>query len=223
MSMINYASREINCKIVYYGPGLGGKTTNLEHVYQKVAPTARGKMISLATETERTLFFDFLPVDLGTIRGFKVKFHLYTVPGQVYYNASRKLILKGVDGVVFVADSQIERTEANIEAMQNLYDNMVQHGYDLTRIPFVIQYNKRDLPTAALIAELQAALNPGWPVEDPQKQRVALDPFRPGEYLVQQQDGQWIERPYFEAVAMTGEGVFDTLKAVSKLVVKTLG
>lgn len=224
MSMINYASREINCKLVYYGPGLGGKTTNLEHVYQKVAPTARGKMISLATETERTLFFDFLPVDLGTIRGFKVKFHLYTVPGQVYYNASRKLILKGVDGVVFVADSQIERTEANIEAMQNLYDNMVQHGYDLTRIPFVIQYNKRDLPNAAPIAELQAALNPGWPVEDPQKQRATPDPFRPGEYIVQQQDGQWIERsPYFEAVAMTGEGVFDTLKAVSKLVVKTLG
>ena len=224
MSMINYASREINCKIVYYGSGLGGKTTNLEHVYQKVAPTARGKMISLATETERTLFFDFLPVDLGTIRGFKVKFHLYTVPGQVYYNASRKLILKGVDGVVFVADSQIERTEANIEAMQNLYDNMVQHGYDLTRIPFVIQYNKRDLPNAAPIAELQAALNPGWPVEDAQKQRVTADPFRPGEYIVQQQDGQWIERsPYFEAVAMTGDGVFDTLKAVSKLVVKTLG
>ena len=224
MSFINYSSREINCKLVYYGPGLGGKTTNLEHVYQKVAPTARGKMISLATETERTLFFDFLPVDLGTIRGFKVKFHLYTVPGQVYYNASRKLILKGVDGVVFVADSQIERTEANIEAMQNLYDNMVQHGYDLTRIPFVIQYNKRDLPNAAPIAELQAALNPGWPVEDPQKQRVTADPFRPGEFIVQQQDGQWIERsPYFEAVAMTGEGVFDTLKAVSKLVVKTLG
>ena len=224
MSMINYASREINCKLVYYGPGLGGKTTNLEFVYNKVAPTARGKMISLATETERTLFFDFLPVDLGPIRGFKVKFHLYTVPGQVYYNASRKLILKGVDGVVFVADSQIERMDANIEAMQNLYDNMVQHGYDLTRIPFVIQYNKRDLPNAAPIAELQAALNPGWPVEDAQKQRVTPDPFRPGEYIVQQQDGQWIERsPYFEAVAMTGEGVFDTLKAVSKLVVKTLG
>lgn len=224
MSMINYASREINCKLVYYGPGLGGKTTNLEHVYQKVAPTSRGKMISLATETERTLFFDFLPVDLGTIRGFKVKFHLYTVPGQVYYNASRKLILKGVDGVVFVADSQIERMEANIEAMQNLYDNMAQHGYDLTRIPFVVQYNKRDLPNAAPINELQAALNPGWPVEDPQKQRPTPDPFRSGEYIVQQQDGQWIERsPYFEAVAMTGEGVFDTLKAVSKLVVKTLG
>ena len=171
MSMINYASREINCKLVYYGPGLGGKTTNLEYVYNKVAPGSRGKMISLATETERTLFFDFLPVDLGTIRGFKVKFHLYTVPGQVYYNASRKLILKGVDGVVFVADSQIERMDANIEAMQNLYENMTQHGYDLTRIPFAIQYNKRDLPNAAPIAELQAALNPGWPVEEPAKQR----------------------------------------------------
>ena len=131
MSMINYASREINCKLVYYGPGLGGKTTNLEHVYMKVAPDTRGKMVSLATETERTLFFDFLPVDLGTIRGFKTRFHLYTVPGQVYYNASRKLILKGVDGVVFVADSQLERTEANIESMQNLYDNMAEYGYDL--------------------------------------------------------------------------------------------
>ena len=149
MSMINYASREINCKIVYYGSGLGGKTTNLEHVYGKVQPDTRGKLISLATETERTLFFDFLPVDLGTIRGFKTRFHLYTVPGQVYYNASRKLILKGVDGIVFVADSQVERMEANQEAMQNLYDNMAEYGYDLTKMPFVIQYNKRDLPNAA--------------------------------------------------------------------------
>ena len=224
MSMINYASREINCKLVYYGPGLGGKTTNLEFVYNKVAPGARGKMISLATETERTLFFDFLPVDLGTIRGFKVKFHLYTVPGQVYYNASRKLILKGVDGVVFVADSQLERMEANVEAMQNLYDNMQQHGYDLTRIPFAIQYNKRDLPNAAPVAELQAALNPGWPVEDPARQRMLPDPDRPGEFLVWHEDAQWYERaPYFEAVAATGEGVFDTLKSISKAVVKTLG
>jgi mutual gliding-motility protein MglA len=224
MSMINYASREINCKLVYYGPGLGGKTTNLEFVYNKVAPTSRGKMISLATETERTLFFDFLPVDLGTIRGFKVKFHLYTVPGQVYYNASRKLILKGVDGVVFVADSQIERMDANIEAMQNLYENMAQHGYDLTKIPFAIQYNKRDLPNAAPIGELQEALNPGWPVSDPAKQQETPDPYREGEWLVTQQDGQWIERaPHFEAVAVTGEGVFDTLKAISKTVVKTLG
>jgi signal recognition particle receptor subunit beta len=224
MSMINYASREINCKVVYYGPGLGGKTTNLEFVYNKVAPASRGKMISLATETERTLFFDFLPVDLGNIRGFKVKFHLYTVPGQVYYNASRKLILKGVDGVVFVADSQIERMDANIEAMQNLYENMAQHGYDLTRIPFAIQYNKRDLPNAAPVAELQAALNPGWPVDDPARQRLTPDPNRESEYLVGQEDGQWIERaPYFEAVALNGDGVFDTLKAISKNVVKTLG
>ena len=147
MTFINYASREINCKIVYYGPGLGGKTTNLEHVYGKVSPSTRGKLISLATETERTLFFDFLPVDLGTIRGFKTRFHLYTVPGQVYYNASRKLILKNVDGIVFVGDSQAERMEANLESMQNLYDNMAEYGYDLTQMPFVIQYNKRDLPT----------------------------------------------------------------------------
>jgi signal recognition particle receptor subunit beta len=224
MSLINYASREINCKLVYYGPGLGGKTTNLEYIYEKVAPTAKGKMISLATETERTLFFDFLPVDLGTIRGFKTRFHLYTVPGQVYYNASRKLILKGVDGVAFVADSQIERMEANLESMQNLYDNMVQHGYDLTRMPFVIQYNKRDLPNAAPIAELQEALNPGWPVEDPARQRVTIDPDRPGEYLVRQVDGMWVERvPYFEGVAVQGVGVFDTLRAISKRVLKALG
>jgi mutual gliding-motility protein MglA len=224
MSMINYASREINCKLVYYGPGLGGKTTNLEFVYNKVSPNSRGKLISLATETERTLFFDFLPVDLGTIRGFKTRFHLYTVPGQVYYNASRKLILKGVDGVVFVADSQIERMEANIESMQNLYDNMAQHGYNLTTIPFLVQYNKRDLPNAATLGELQAALNPGWPVEDPAKQRAAADPYHEGQQLVELVDGQWIERaPYFEAVAMNGDGVFDTLKAVSKLVLKTLG
>ncbi len=224
MSMINHAAREINCKLVYYGPGLGGKTTNLEHVYGKVAPGARGKMISLATETERTLFFDFLPVDLGTIRGFKTRFHLYTVPGQVYYNASRKLILKGVDGVVFVADSQIERMEANIESMQNLYDNMAEHGYDLTRMPFVIQYNKRDLPNAAPIGELQAALNPGWPVSDPVRQRTMPDPNVPGEFLVYQQDGEWIERaPFYEAVALNGDGVFDTLKSISKLVLKSLG
>ena len=166
MSMINYASREIHCKIVYYGPGLGGKTTNLEIVYGKVQPDSRGKLISLATETERTLFFDFLPVDLGTIRGYKTRFQLYTVPGQVYYNASRKLILKGVDGIVFVSDSQLERTEANQEAMQNLYDNMAEYGYDLTRMPFVIQYNKRDLPNASPIRDLQAALDPGWEVPD---------------------------------------------------------
>lgn len=224
MSMINYASREINCKIVYYGPGLGGKTTNLEYVYGKVSPNTRGKLISLATETERTLFFDFLPVDLGTIRGFRTRFHLYTVPGQVYYNASRKLILKGVDGVVFVADSQADRAEANVESMQNLYDNMAAYGYDLTRMPFVVQYNKRDLPNAAPLAQLQEMLNPGWEVADPERMRALADPFRPGELLVSQlPSGEWVERaPYFEAVGVTGDGVFDTLKAVSKLVLKTL-
>ena len=225
MSMINYASREINCKLVYYGPGLGGKTTNLEHVYGKVSPQTRGKMISLATETERTLFFDFLPVDLGTIRGFKTRFHLYTVPGQVYYNASRKLILKGVDGIVFVADSQLERMEANIESMQNLYDNMAEYGYDLTKIPFVVQYNKRDLPNAAPIKDLQASLNPGWQVTEAEKQAQTPDPQFAGEFLVWQlPTGEWVQRaPAHEAVAVTGEGVFETLKAVSKLVLKSLG
>jgi hypothetical protein len=224
MSMINYASREINCKIVYYGPGLGGKTTNLEHVYKKVAPDTRGKLISLATETERTLFFDFLPVDLGTIRGFKTRFHLYTVPGQVYYNASRKLILKGVDGIVFVADSQLERMEANQESMQNLYDNMAEYGYDLTHMPFVLQYNKRDLPNAAPIADLQASLNPGWEVTESARQRVTPDGYHAGQNLIEQlPTGEWVERAtYFEAVAVTGEGVFDTLKAVSKIVLKSL-
>lgn len=224
MSMINYASREINCKIVYYGPGLGGKTTNLEHIYGKVSPDARGKLISLATETERTLFFDFLPVDLGTIRGFKTRFHLYTVPGQVYYNASRKLILKGVDGVVFVGDSQVERMEANQESMQNLYDNMAEYGYDLTKIPFVVQYNKRDLPNAAPLSELQSALNPGWEIVDTSRQRSVPNPYQQGEKLVEQlPTGEWIERaPYFEGVAISGDGVFDTLRGVSKLVLKTL-
>lgn len=224
MSFINYSSREINCKIVYYGPGLCGKTTNLQYIYNKTNPETKGKLISLSTETDRTLFFDFLPLSLGEIRGFKTRFHLYTVPGQVYYNASRKLILKGVDGVVFVADSQAERAEANLESMQNLYDNMAAYGYDLTRMPFVIQYNKRDLPNAASVAELQAMLNPGWEVTDPTRMRPLADPFRAGDYLVNQlPTGEWVERvPYFEAVAVTGDGVFDTLKAVSKLVLKTL-
>jgi len=191
MSMINYASREINCKIVYYGTGLGGKTTNLEHIYSRVSPDTRGKMISLATETDRTLFFDFLPVDLGSIRGFKTRFHLYTVPGQVYYNASRKLILRGVDGIIFVADSQPHRAEANIEAMHNLYENLEAYGYDLETIPFVIQYNKRDMPDVMPEEELRAELNPGGV-------------------------------PDFGAVAVDGKGVFETLKEVSKMVVKTL-
>ncbi len=223
MSMINYASREINCKLVYYGPGLGGKTTNLEHVYGKVAPDKRGKMVSLATETERTLFFDFLPVDLGTIRGFKTRFHMYTVPGQVYYNASRKLILKGVDGLVFVADSQMDRMEANVESMQNLYDNMAEYGYDVTKIPFLIQYNKRDLPNAAPISELQQQLNPGWEVTESAKQRETKDSLNEGEWLITQVDGTWIQRaPYVESVAVNGDGVFETLKHVAKLVLKAL-
>ncbi|MCP4503009.1 MAG: gliding-motility protein MglA [Deltaproteobacteria bacterium] len=160
MSFINYSSREINCKIVYYGPGLCGKTTNLQYIYNKTNPDAKGKMISLATETERTLFFDFLPLSLGEIRGFKTRFHLYTVPGQVFYDASRKLILKGVDGVVFVADSQIERMEANEESVANLRDNLGEQGYDLDKIAYVMQYNKRDLPNAASSEELRSVLNP---------------------------------------------------------------
>jgi len=191
MSMINYASREINCKLVYYGPGLGGKTTNLEYVYNRVAPNTRGKLISLATEYERTLFFDFLPVDLGTIRGFKTRFHLYTVPGQVYYNASRRLILKGVDGLVFVADSQAERMDANIAALENLYENLADYGYDAANLPVVLQWNKRDLGSAVPVEELRRQLNP-----------MGLQEH--------------------EAVAVTGQGVFDTLKAVSKLVLKSL-
>ena len=149
MTFINYASREINCKIVYYGPGLCGKTTNLQWIYDKTNPTAKGKLISLATETDRTLFFDFLPLELGTVRGFKTRFHLYTVPGQVFYDASRKLILKGVDGVIFVADSQVERMDANVEAIENLVVNLKSQGYDLNNIPYVLQLNKRDLPNVA--------------------------------------------------------------------------
>jgi mutual gliding-motility protein MglA len=160
MSFINYSSREINCKLVYYGPGLGGKTTNLQFIYARTSPEAKGKMISLATETERTLFFDFLPLSLGEIRGFKTRFHLYTVPGQVFYDASRKLILKGVDGVIFVADSQNERMEANIESLENLRLNLSEQGYNLDKLPYIIQYNKRDLPNAAPMEELRQLLNP---------------------------------------------------------------
>jgi hypothetical protein len=159
MTFINYASKEINCKIVYYGPGLGGKTTNLQYIYNKTSPEAKGKMISLATEADRTLFFDFLPLDLGTIRGFTTRFHLYTVPGQIFYDASRKLILKGVDGVVFVADSQGERTEANVESIRNLEDNLTEHGFDLKTIPYVLQFNKRDLPNVMPVEELYRLLN----------------------------------------------------------------
>jgi signal recognition particle receptor subunit beta len=159
MTFINYASREINCKIVYYGPGLGGKTTNLQYIYTKTAPESKGKMISLATETDRTLFFDFLPLDLGTIRGFTTRFHLYTVPGQVFYDASRRLILKGVDGVVFVADSQEERMDANIESIRNLEENLEEHGFDLKAIPYALQFNKRDLPNVVPLADMYRVLN----------------------------------------------------------------
>jgi signal recognition particle receptor subunit beta len=192
MAFINYSAREINCKLVYYGPGLCGKTTNLKTIYGKVAPEAKGKMISLATETERTLFFDFLPLQLGEIRGFKTRFHLYTVPGQVFYDASRKLILKGVDGVVFVADSQEERFEANLESLDNLRANLAEHGHDLERIPWVIQYNKRDLPNVVSLDELRKALNP---------------------------DGKVLD---FEASAQSGKGVFETLKSLAKLVLNDL-
>ena len=187
MSFINYASREINCKIVYYGPGLCGKTTNLQFVYQKTAPEAKGKMISLATETERTLFFDFLPLSLGEIRCFKTRFNMYTVTGQVFYDASRKLILKGVDGVVFVADSQEERLDANIESLDNLRINLKEQGYDLDKLPYIIQYNKRDIPGAMSVEELRRELNP-------------------------------TNVPEYEACATQGEGVFETLKAVAKLI-----
>ncbi len=158
MSFINFAAREINCKIVYYGAGLGGKTTNLQWIFDQTLGKTGGKMISLATETDRTLFFDFLPLDLGSIRGFKTRFHLYTVPGQVFYDASRKLILRGVDGVVFVADSQEERMDANIEALDNLHENLQEHNYDFRKIPYVLQLNKRDLPSVLPVEELKRAL-----------------------------------------------------------------
>ena len=191
MSFINYASREINCKIVYYGPGLGGKTTNLQFIYERTSPANKGQLISLATETDRTLFFDFLPLDLGTVRGFRTRFHLYTVPGQVFYDASRKLILKGVDGVIMVADSQELRCDANLEALDNLKINLRENGFDLANIPYALQFNKRDLPNAMSVEQMQRDLNVK------------------GE-------------PAFEAVAPKGIGVFETLKAVAKLVLQDL-
>jgi signal recognition particle receptor subunit beta len=158
VTFINYVAREINCKIVYYGPGLCGKTTNLQHIYSITNPENKGKLISLATETERTLFFDFLPIDLGQIRGFTTRFHLYTVPGQVFYDASRKLILKGVDGVVFVADSQRERLDSNLESLSNLNLNLKEQGFDLAKIPYVLQLNKRDMPNALPVDRLKKLL-----------------------------------------------------------------
>ena len=187
MSFVNYSSREINCKIVYYGPGLCGKTTNLQYIHKRMDPDSRGKMISLATETERTLFFDFLPLSMGEVRGFKTRFHLYTVPGQVFYDASRRLILRGVDGVVFCADSQLTRMDANVESLENLRINLREQGYDPERIPMVMQYNKRDVNGVASVAELHALLN-------------------------------YRNVPEFESSALTGVGVFETLKAVIKLV-----
>jgi signal recognition particle receptor subunit beta len=191
MTFINYAAREINCKIVYYGPGLCGKTTNIQWVHEKTRAEAKGKLISLATETDRTLFFDFLPIELGTIRGFRTRFHLYTVPGQVFYDASRKLILKGVDGVVFVADSQEMRMDANIDSIENLRENLKDHGYELDTVPYALQLNKRDLPSAVPVEELTQAL-------------------------------RLKNEPVFEAVATKGQGVFDTLKAIVKLVLLDL-
>lgn len=187
MSFVNYHTKEINCKIVYYGPGLGGKTTNIQHVYQKTSANNKGKMVTLNTENERTLFFDFLPLDLGSIRGFKTRFHLYTVPGQVFYEASRKLILRGVDGIVFVADSQVERMEANIESFEGLKKNLIEQGYDWERVPLVIQWNKRDLPNIASIEDMERKLND-------------------------------LKVPAYEGCALSGDGVFDTLKTISKLV-----
>ena len=191
MSFINFASREINCKIVYYGAGLGGKTTNLQWIFERTAAKSGGRMLSLATETDRTLFFDFLPLELGSVRGFKTRFHLYTVPGQVFYDASRKLILRGVDGVVFVADSQEERMDANGEALENLQINLKDHGYDFATIPYVLQLNKRDLPSALPVEKLSEA-------------------------LLQKSE------PVFEAVAVEGVGVFETLKEVGRQVLAEL-
>lgn len=191
MSFVNYNTKEINCKIVYYGPGLGGKTTNIQYVYQKTTGGAKGEMVSLNSENERTIFFDFLPLDLGEIRGFKTRFHLYTVPGQVFYEASRKLILRGVDGVVFVADSQVERMEANIESLKSLENNLAEQGYDIEKIPLVLQWNKRDLPNVSPVEDLDMTLNK-------------------------------FGRPSFEAIATKGDGVFETLKVMSKLVLMNL-
>ncbi len=191
MSFVNYHSKEVNCKIVYYGPGLGGKTTNIQHVYKKTSGDSKGKMVSLNTDNERTIFFDFLPLDLGEIRGFRTRFHLYTVPGQVFYESSRKLILRGVDGIVFVADSQVERMEDNVASLKSLIDNLEDHGYDVSTIPLIMQWNKRDLPNIVSVEEMSNILNK-------------------------------YDSPEFSAQAVSGEGVFETLKMASKLVLMNL-
>lgn len=193
MSLVNFTTREITCKIVYYGPGRSGKTTNLHYIYGRVPEARRGRMVSLATQTDRTLFFDFLPIDLGQISGFSTRFQLYTVPGQVYYNATRRLVLQGADGVVFVADSQARQLDENIESLQNLQSNLLEHGVDIRTMPVVIQYNKQDLPRELILtqAELDDALN-----------------FR--------------SVPSFAGDALHGTGVFETLKGISELVLKRL-
>ncbi|HUG01108.1 MAG TPA: gliding-motility protein MglA [Longimicrobiales bacterium] len=191
MSLVNYSTREITCKIVYYGPGRSGKTTNLQHVHGRLPHGRKGEMMSLATETDRTLFFDFLPLDLGSISGFRTRLQLYTVPGQVYYDATRKLVLRGADGVVFVADSQPSVFEDNIASLRNLHENLAEEGLDIRSLPLVMQYNKRDLPGATPVEELSDTLN-----------------FRGG--------------PEFEAAAVRGEGVFETLRSASELVLRRL-
>ncbi len=187
MVSINYAFKEISCKIIYYGPGMSGKTSNLQYVHKKIPNTSKGELISLATDTDRTLYFDFLPLNIGEIHGFSTKFQLYTVPGQVFYNATRKLVLRGVDGLVFVADSQRSKMDENIESLNNLIENLNEYGYVLENLPMVFQYNKRDLLEIFEIEELENVLNPR-------------------------------KLPYFEAVALKGEGVFDTLKCITKQV-----
>jgi signal recognition particle receptor subunit beta len=191
MSLVNYSTREITSKIVYYGPGRSGKTTNLQYIHGQVPEDRRGRMVSLATETDRTLFFDFLPLDLGTISGFQTRFQLYTVPGQVYYDATRKLVLQGADGVVFVADSQRQQREENVESFRNLQVNLLEQGVDPRTIPIVIQYNKRDLPDVMSLEEMDDLLN-------------------------------YRDLPRFEAQALGGVGVFDTLKGISELVLRRL-
>ncbi|APF17977.1 GTP-binding protein [Caldithrix abyssi] len=188
---INWALQEINLKIVYYGPGMSGKTTNLEYIHSKLDPSLKGELVSLKTKEDRTIFFDFMQIEVGRIKGKKPKFNLYTVPGQVYYASSRKVILNGVDGIVFVADSQPHRMEANIETLLDLEENLKQEGHTLENFPWVIQYNKRDLPGVESVEVLQRRLN-------------------------------FFNVPYFEAVAVRGDGVFDTLKAVINLVVRNV-
>jgi hypothetical protein len=187
--MVHHSRREIHCKVVYYGPGLGGKTTNLRRVHERAPDSAKGRMVSIATENERTLFFDFMPLNLGTIRGYKVRFHLYTVPGQGFYAASRRLILRGVDGLIFVADSQAARYRENLDSLDDLYRNLHSHGIEADAVPLVMQWNKRDLLDALPVWELERALNP---------------------------DGL----PSFEAVALHGNGVFETLKCCCKAVLR---